>query len=149
MKTITTILLMCFGVLFCQGQDQLKLSIKKGSDTPNYEKEHSYLLELSNMGNKPTPVTISTQNKPCSNIKKAEQIEFEQVLLDNNRQSRNQQMIVQPGKSVEFYIKLSRPNNAKLNTWNCTEVVATSNEGKPLSNAIVIESLIPNPNNNN
>lgn len=149
MKTITTILLVCFGVLYSQGQDQLKLSIKKGSDTPNSETVQSYLFELSNKGTKPATVNISTQNKECSNVKKIEQTEFNQELLDNNLQRRPQQMVVQPGKSVEFYIKLSKPNGAKLNTWNCTEVVAMSSEGKPLSNAVVIESLIPNPKNNN
>ena len=149
MKTVTTILLVCFGVLLCQAQDQLKLSIKKGSDTPNFETEQSYLFELSNPGKKAVMINISTQNKECSNVKKTEQTNFNQVLLGENKQKGSEQMSVQPGKSVEFYIKLSKPNGAKLNTWNCTEVVAMSTEGKPLSNVVVIESLIPNPNNNN
>jgi hypothetical protein len=46
-------------------------------------------------------------------------------------------------------VKLSRPNGARLNTWNCTEIVAVSSDGKALSNPIFIETLIPNPNNNN
>ncbi len=149
MKTVATIILVCFGVLVCQGQNQLKLSIKKGSDAPNYETEHMYLLELSNSSSVASSVNISTKNKECSNVKKADQTEFQQVLLEKNQKSRIQQIVVQPGKTVEFYVKLSRPNNAKLNTWNCTEIVAVSNEGRYLSNAVSIESLIPNPNNNN
>ena len=149
MKTVATIILMCFGVLISQGQSQLKLSIKKGSDSPNYETEHEYLLELTNSSSVASNVIISTKNKECSNVKKLEQTEFQQVLLDKNKQAKVQEIVIQPGKSVEFYVKLSRANNAKLNTWNCTEIVAVSNEGKALSNSIIIESLVPNPNNNN
>lgn len=149
MKTIATILLMCFGVLMCQGQNKLKLSIKQGSDAPNSETEHMYLLELSNTSSVASSVNISTLNKECANIKKTDQTDFEQVLLDKNKQSRIQQIVVQPGKTVEFYVKLSRPRGARLNTWNCTEILAVANDGKALSNSVSIESLIPNPNNNN
>ncbi|MEZ4802714.1 MAG: hypothetical protein R2797_08060 [Gelidibacter sp.] len=149
MKTISTLILMCFGILICHGQNQLKLSIKKGSDTPNYETEHLYLLELSNPTSVASSVNISLKNVECSNVKKADQVEFNQTLLDKNKQSRVQQIVVQPGKTVEFYVQLTRPNGARLNTWNCTEIIATSNDGRSLSNAVAIESLIPNPNNNN
>lgn len=140
---------MCFGVLICQGQNQLNLSIIKGSDAPNYETEHTYLLELANTGSVASTITISTTNKNCENIKKADQTNFDQIVMDKNSKSKIQQIIVHPGKSVEFSVKLSRPNGARLNTWNCTEIVALSNEGRSVSNAVTIESLIPNPNNNN
>jgi len=149
MKTVATIILVCFGVLFCQGQSQLKLSIKKGSDAPNFETEHMYLMELSNSGSVASNVTISTSNKECANVKKADQTDFDQVIMDKNKQNRLQQIVVQSGKTVEFYVKLSRPNGARLNTWNCTEILAVSNDGRAFSNAVSIESLIPNPNNNN
>ena len=149
MKTIATIILVCFGVFLCQGQSQLKLSIKKGSDAPNYASEQLYLLELSNNGSTASNITISIKNIDCANIKKADQTDFNQVLLDKSKQKNLQQIVVQPGKSVEFYVKLTKPNNARLNTWNCTEIVATSSEGRTASNAITIESLIPNPNNDN
>jgi hypothetical protein len=149
MKTIATILLVCFGVFLCQGQSQLNLSIKKGSDAPNSETEHMYLLELSNTSSNASNVTISASDNECSNVKKADQIDFEQALLDKNKQGTLQQIVVQPGKTVEFYLKLSRPNGARLNTWNCTKIVAVASDGKAMSNPVTIESLIPNPNNNN
>lgn len=149
MKTIATIILVCFGVMVCQGQSQLKLSIKQGSDAPNSETEHMYLLELSNPSTKVSNVTISTTNKACVDVKKADQTDFNQVLLDKTSRGTLQQLVVQPGNSVEFYVKLTRPKDARLSTWNCTEIVATSVDGKPLSNPVTIESLIPNPNNNN
>jgi len=148
MKTSVIVFLMCIGTWFCQGQN-LKLTIKQGSDAPNYETEHFYLLELSNTGSVTTNATISINNKECVNIKKIDQTDFASVSLEKNKQSKAQQITVQPGKSVEFLVKLSRPNNAKLNTWNCTEIVAMSKDGIALSNAVTIESLIPNPNNNN
>lgn len=149
MKTFTTILLVGFGILFCQGQEQLKLSIKKGSDAPNFKTEHMYLLELSNLGSIASNVSISIENKECANIKKSDQTKLIQELFDNKKQSQRQQIVVPSGKSVEFYIKLSRPNGARLNTWNCSEIVAMSKEGKIMSNSITIETLIPNSNNNN
>jgi uncharacterized membrane protein len=149
MKTIATIILVCFGVLLCQGQGQLKLSIKKGSDAPNFETEHLYLLELSNTGSSATNVNVSITNKECSNIKKVEQTELNQEILDRSKLNRLKNIVVQPGKTAEFYVKLSRPNNARLDTWNCTEIIAMSTEGRAMSNSVTIESLIPNPNNNN
>lgn len=149
MKTAATIILMCFGMLVCQGQNQLKLSIKQGSDSPNYETEHLYLLELTNTTRMSTTVTISTKNTECANVPNANQIAFEQKTLQTNKQSKVEQIIVEAGKTVEFFIQLSRPQNARVNTWNCTEVVALSKEGTALSNSVIIESLVPNPNNNN
>lgn len=149
MKTAATIILMCFGVLVCQGQSQLKLSIKQGSDSPNYETEHLYLLELTNTTRTATSVSISTKNTECSNVPTTQQIAFDQTTLETNKQSKVQQIVVEAGKTVEFYIKLSRPQNARVNSWNCTEVVALAKDGNALSNSIIIESLIPNPNNNN
>lgn len=149
MKTTATIILMCFGVLLCHGQSQLKLIIKEGSDAPNYETEHVYLMELFNPGTQVSTVNISTTNKACSNVNISQQIDFEQVSMEKNMQNKIQQVVVQPGKTAEFYVKLSRSKDARLNTWNCTEVVAVSNDGRKLSNAIIIESLVPNRNNNN
>ena len=149
MKTIATMVLMFFSVFICQGQNQLKLSIKQGSDAPNTEAVHTYLLELKNSGSNVSNVIISTTNKECTDVKKADQTEFQQVLMDKTSKTKIEQIAVQPGQSVEFYVKLSQPLGARLNTWNCTEIVATSADGKVMSNPVIIESLIPNPNNNN
>ena len=94
-------------------------------------------------------VNISTKNIECPNVSKSDQIEFNQLLLEKNQQSKIQQLTVQPGKSVEFFVKLSRPKDAKLSTWNCTQIVAETIDGKAMSNSVTIESLVPNPNNNN
>lgn len=106
-------------------------------------------MELFNPGTQVSTVNISTTNKACSNVNISQQIDFEQVSLEKNMQNKIQQVVVQPGKTAEFYVKLSRSKDARLNTWNCTEVVAVSNDGRRLSNAIIIESLVPNRNNNN
>lgn len=148
MKTITTFLFLCFTFLAVNGQSQLGLSIKSGSDAPNYEKEHLYLMEATNASGKAMSFSISIENKECQSLKKSELTELDHQLLDANKNG-IEQMTVQSGRSIEFYVKLSRPLNARLNTWNCTEIVAVDQNGKPLSNAITIESLIPNPSNNN
>ena len=58
---------------------------------------------------------------------------------------------IKPNSVQEFYVKLNRSNNTKLNTWNCTKVfISSQGKGKKkgknkLSNSITIETLIPNP----
>lgn len=148
MKTIASIVLIFFSVFFSYGQGQLKLSIVKGTENPNTEKEHLYLLEVTNKGNQVSTFNVTASNASCNN-ERVKQVELNQEVLDKHKTKKIQTINVQPGKSVEFYVKITRPNNTKQNSWNCTEIKAVSNDGNVLSNIITIESLIPNPNDVN
>jgi uncharacterized membrane protein len=68
-----------------------------------------------------------------------------QTVLDASKSKQLNQVTVQPGKTVEFYLKLTREQSAQLNTWNCSKIVALSNENNTISNELTIESYIPNP----
>ncbi|MBR9845702.1 MAG: hypothetical protein GYB35_06115 [Algicola sp.] len=64
-----------------------------------------------------------------------------------NRTSRGEltSYSIQPNTNFEFYIKISRPDNISIGKWNCTEVKAIDENGKTISNSVIITSLIPDP----
>lgn len=146
MKTIATIILVVFSTLNSFSQETLKLSIIKGTEKPNSETEHFYLLKVSNTTNSEFTFNISATNKSCNN-EQLLQTDLKQEILDKQKSKILDVINIQTGKTVEFYVKISRTQNATQNSWNCTEIKAISNNGNVLSNIITIESLIPNPNN--
>lgn len=146
MKTIATIILVVFSTLNTFSQDALKLSIIKGTEKPNSETEHFYLLEISNTTNAEITFNISATNKPCNN-EQLLQTDLKQEIFNKQKSKQLDVINIQTGKTVEFYVKISRTANAKQNSWNCTEIKAISSNGNVLSNIITIESLIPNINN--
>lgn len=150
MKTFATLLMLSIGTLCSYAQEPLKLSLKKGSDEPTTSTEHFYLVEITNTSKKATTVTIAVQNNSCKENKSMEKSTvnspvMRQSVLDASKNKQLNQVTVQPGKTVEFYLKLTREQSAQLNTWNCSKIVALSNESKTISNELTIETYIPNP----
>ncbi|MEM5566033.1 hypothetical protein WNY78_13000 [Psychroserpens sp. AS72] len=143
MKAIITLVFVLLTILSSYGQD-LKLSILKGTDKPNSEKEHLYLLGVTNTGNIKMSFSISAINKQCVD-EKSSQIDLSHQIMNKYKATQADQLNLKPGESIEVYVKISRPLNAKLNSWNCTEIKAISSNGNAVSNAIIIESLIPDP----
>lgn len=148
MKTITTFLFLCFASLFVHGQTQLELSIKKASDAISSVSEHLHLMEIKNLGRSTSDFNVAMVNKECQYIETTQQSILKNQLLDVNKNPIDH-ISVTPGESVVFYIKLTRPFNTRLNTWNCTEIYAIDQNEKPISNSVTIETLIPDPRNNN
>lgn len=150
MKTFATLLMLSIGMLYSYGQEPLKISLKKGSDEPTTSTEHFYLVEITNTGKKATTATLTIQNNSCKEQKSMEKSAvnspaMRQTVLDASKSKQLNQVTVQPGKTVEFYLKLTREQSAQLNTWNCSKIVALSNESKAVSNELTIETYIPNP----
>ena len=128
----------------------MKISLKKGSDEPTTSTEHFYLVEITNTSKKATTATLTVQNNSCKEQKSMEKSAvnspaMRQTVLDASKCKQLNQVTVQPGKTVEFYLKLTREQSAQLNTWNCSKIVALSNESKAVSNELTIETYIPNP----
>ncbi|MEZ4797651.1 MAG: hypothetical protein R2785_10850 [Flavobacteriaceae bacterium] len=149
MKTIATIVLICFSVLFSFAQNPLKLTIIKGADKPNTESEHDYLLEISNTSKTDFTFVITANNTSCSDQKLMQQTELMQEIYNAQKSKKLNSMSIASGKTLEFYVRLTRPDNAKKNSWNCTQIKAVSGNGSAISNTITIESLIPNPKDAN
>jgi len=149
MKTIVTLLIMCLYSTFMFGQQSFELSIKKNSDEPISKSEHYYLLELKNTSNHSSKINIEAISGNCSNLELNKQSTLKYEVTNKGKNKTFEILTVQSGESIEFYIKINRNSNTKLNTWNCANISAVSENGTKLSNTITIKSLIPNPKNFN
>jgi uncharacterized membrane protein len=146
MKIFVTIVLISLSSFYSFSQNPLKLSIVKGAELPNSEPINYYLLEISNPTQGEAQIIISAVNQTCTNTR-MEVVRLNQEVLDKQKNRKLNLITLAAGESVEFYLKLSRPLNTRANTWNCTEIKAVTENGSQYSNAITIESLIPNSNN--
>ena len=150
MKTTATLLiLVCFNVLSAFGQQSLKLSIIENSDDPISKSEHYYLLEVKNTSRQTETFTIAAQNSACSDNERSAQVVLVQEVLTKNKKAPKTSLSLKAGETHQFYIKISRPLNTKLDKWNCTSINAVSNSQVRLSNVITIKTFIPNPQNFN
>lgn len=149
MKTTIKILVMCLYSTLMFGQENFELSIKVDSKESISKLEHYYLLELKNNSKQSTKINIEAISGNCSNLELSKQSSLKYEVITKSKNKIFEILTVQPGKSIEFYIKINRNNNTKLNTWNCANISAVSTNGTKLSNTITIKSLIPNPKNFN
>ena len=146
MKILATVLaFMCIGIVAYGQNENLELALKQKSNEPTSKIEHFYLLQLKNNSNKTTTINLAANNTRCSDIGNRAQTELTQTFLDKRKASRLSNLTIPPNGVSEFYVKINRRKNTTLNTWNCTEIVATSIKDKANSNSIVIKSFIPDP----
>jgi hypothetical protein len=149
MKTTITILAMCLYSTLMFGQENFELSIKEDSKESISKSEHFYLLKLKNTSNQSSKINIEAISGNCSNLELSKQSALNYKVINKDKNKTFETLTVQPGKSIEFYIKINRNNTTKLGTWNCANISAVSTNGTKLSNTITIKSLIPNPKNFN
>jgi hypothetical protein len=147
MKLITTIVSLFMCTMLSFAQQSLDLKIKQGANKPNSEKEHLYLLEISNSSRSTTNFTILTTNISCIDISKDKQTILNNKTLNKTSRREFDSSSIGPNSNFEFYIKLSRLKNTSIGKWNCTEIKAIDNNGNSISNSVVIKSLIPDPKN--
>lgn len=147
MKLITTIVSLFMCTMLSFAQQSLDLKIKQGANRPNSEKEHLYLLEISNSSRSTTNFTILTTNISCIDISKDKQTILNNKTLNKTSRREFDSSSIGPNSNFEFYIKLSRLKNTSIGKWNCTEIKAIDNNGNSISNSVVIKSLIPDPKN--
>jgi alpha-L-arabinofuranosidase len=144
-KNAITILLICFSFQLFFSQSSLSLSVKKKSDKTLTETEHYYLMEVTNTTSDAIKFNVAFKNTACQNVNASKQAPLNQSVLNKDKSKALKQLNVKPNESLEFYVKISRLKNTKLDTWNCSEVKAISNTGELLSNSVTIKSLIPDP----
>jgi hypothetical protein len=147
MKLIITIVSLFMCTILSFAQQSLDLKIKQGANRPNSEKEHLYLLEISNSSRSTTNFTILTTNISCIDISKDKQTILNNKTLNKTSRREFDSSSIGPNSNFEFYIKLSRLKNTSIGKWNCTEIKAIDNNGNSISNSVVIKSLIPDPKN--
>ncbi len=146
MKTLTT-LITCFCLITFSAfsQNDLEVVVKENSNDANSKTERFHLLEVTNNTNSNQTVEVTSQNVKCSNVENNRHSDLLTSFYGQNRLTRMNTITLSPRESKEVYVKIYRPNNTKLNTWNCTEIVAKSISGNTSSNTLVIKSFIPDP----
>lgn len=146
MKTTTTLLLLvCFNVLSTFGQQGLELSLKKDTDQITSKTEHVYVIEVKNVSEKSGTFYLNANNISCNQAKIPQVNLIQELLQINNSQLKSNQITLKGKGSYEFIVKISRPLNTKLNTWNCTEITVVSQDKRLSSNSLIIKTFIPNP----
>lgn len=127
---------------------KVELSVLQYSSAPHSEPVHEYLLKAVNITGLSLPVTIRTTNAVCPN-KHSVDLQREVFLsgtADPGGAAQPILMTTMPANgNIEFTLKTIRPEGTALNSWNCTQVQAFDAKNKPVSNIVVIESYIPNP----
>ncbi len=142
---VIVVLLVCCSFQSVFSQEKLSLTLKVDTQKTVNETEHFYLMEITNNANTSLKFNISTENTKCQNTSSNKQVLLNQTVLNKGKSQVLNQISIEPETSKEFYIKISRPNNTQLDTWNCSEVKAISKTGESLSNSVIIKSLIPDP----
>ncbi len=162
MRSILTLLLVFFSVFnsFCQNDLTIKLLEKPSNELS--DNEHYYLFELKNNSNTDYKnLSISNANVLCiengtnkffkkDSFSKKSKSNLDVSVKNQDKHTDINMLDCKAKTTTTFFVKLSKKNNAELNTANCFEILLTNNVGnKILSNTIIIESLIPDPNDFN
>ncbi len=148
--SITLVLLLASNIFYAQ--QSFELSIKEGTKNPIQNSEHIYLLEVKNNSKSESLIRIQVSNASCKETENLQnrvqkrQVNFNQQVLNKNLTKNVEQISLKPNETYQFYIKITRPNGVAKKTWNCTEVIVISDDGKSISNNIVIESYVPEEN---
>ena len=150
MKATSVILILfCFGALSAFSQNTMKLNIVKNSDDPLSKMERYSSLELENNSSETKLFEIITLNISCSDTGNNRQVNLIQKITDINKVEIANTITLSAGETFQFYLKTKRPPNTKLTSYNCTQVIAKTNNGSLISEPILIKTFIPNPQNFN
>lgn len=122
---------------------ELILDLHKKSDQPNIAVEHTFIFNLTNTTTSAEYIEIITTNTNCNDVPTNKQSQLETKVSDKSKSKSLQFLQLNSGEKRQFSVTLKRPKNTKLNTYNCTKVMAKAEKG--LSNAVILKSYIPDP----
>jgi len=123
---------------------ELILDLHKKSDQPNIAVERTFVFNLTNTTTSSESIEIITTNTNCNDVPTNKQSQLETKVSDKSKSKSLQFLQLNSGEKRQFSVILKRPKNAKLNTYNCTKVMAKA-EKELLSNAVILKSYIPDP----
>ncbi len=138
-------MLVFLATLYTYGQQPLDLKIEEGADAPNTESVRFYFLSITNISDDTEGFKISAKDISCTNIPPEQQVTLNKTILDSTQTTELTNITLGSNETLEFYLKISRPDNTPVDKWNCIEVQAINDNSIILSNAILIKSLIPDP----
>ncbi len=128
----------------------LELTVVSNSLEPHTSDMHTYLLQVINHFDKAITAEIRTANVSCNTDNIPEVVFQQSVFLDGaeNRSSDSGNaaiVTIQAKGTITFSLKLIRPVNTILNSWNCTEIKAVGEGDAVLSNSIILQTFNPDP----
>lgn len=122
-----------------------KLSVVSLSDKPDLEKEHVHKLQISNSSTKAKQYELHIDNIRCKKQQEVETI-LSYTLYDKNKNLLEKYITVPSKSNIVFYIKLTKPNNFKLDSWNCSEIqlqeISNTTQRKKSTSKKVIDRLL-------
>lgn len=147
--TAVILILFCFSALSAFSQNTVKLNLVKNSDDPLSKMERFSALELENNFSESKSFEIITLNTSCSDTGNSSQVNLIQKLTDMDKVEIANTITLSAGETFQFYLKTKRPPNTKLTSYNCTQIIAKTNNGSLISDPVLIKTFIPNPQNFN
>lgn len=136
--------IVCLSSLLTFGQNDLKLTLVKKSDQPITEIERDFLFQIENNSRNDQTIILEATNLLCSDTGRALQANLYHTFLKEDKNTVISSPNIKSGESLNFYLRISRPNNTKLNSWNCTKLIIKTDNNLE-SNSITIKTLVPDP----
>ncbi|MGQ3679494.1 hypothetical protein [Tenacibaculum discolor] len=143
-----------FSGLTLWSQGLTELSVISHSEKPDYERVHIHKLKIKNNSSVEKRYRFSINNIPCKNQKNIETV-LEYSLLDEKKKPITGVFKVLPKRSKALYLKITKPYNINLGSWNCVEFLVNdlqeqmSTQKAAVSSKIIIKTYIPNQSNDN
>jgi hypothetical protein len=109
-----------------------------------------YSMVISNKATATDTYSLSSANinNSCTNndgSSTGDNVNLTAAFVDANMNSINS-ISLNPGQTINFFVKISVPANASASKWNCTEITATSNSCSNYKVNTVLHTLVSDPN---
>lgn len=123
-KLLPLTILLFINIQFIFSQDSFKLSRLKNNDVPVNEKVHLYLFQLENNSNQTQTYSFKVENANCTNHQHGKHSELKFEFYDISKSKKLDKIVVDKNQKSQFFVKTIVPSNAKLSTWNCSNVIS-------------------------
>jgi hypothetical protein len=145
-------LVLCTAGSFAQsGSCSATLQVEKDRNTRSTPPEGTYYtMIISNTGMSDTAYTLSSSNVNSSCVNNDGSSSTGNVNLTANFVDLNlnsiSEILLSPGQSVSFLVKVQVPVGTTLNKWNCTQITATSSSCSNYKVNTILHTLVSDPN---
>ena len=146
-----------FNVFLMNSQSQVEISLLKYSEAPNSKKEQIHKFQIKNTSNETALYNIVISNSLCKNKKNIETA-LEYSLFDENMIAIKNTINIASNSKKTLHIKITKPYNSKLDSWNCSQIEVYKNQSSSFKNnsaktsssaKLTLKTFIPNTKNYN
>lgn len=148
---VTLFFVICSSLIYAQNSCKAKLQVEKNRNSRSITSEGTqYKLELTNDNFNSSNYTLKALNinASCSNNDGSStsgnvNLTIFFTDLDSNPIS---ELSLNPGETKSFLAKIELPSGTPFNKWNCTQIIATSNDCSSYSVSTILHTLVSDPN---